>query len=223
MSFLDACIQDSLPVWRTCLDTEFLRGIADGTLDEACFKGYIVDDSLYLREYSKVFAWGILHSRDMEEIRNYYSLLSFVNEAEDSTRRYYLKRYHLKDEAIQPLPLRPQNQAYVDYMLRTAQNADDAADCMMACMPCMLSYGWIFGQLLKTAPAVQSSPYATFVNDYAGNRYDSICKAWADFTEAACANAAPERRAHRMEIFRSCSQHELHFWEMAARPRTDLD
>ena len=170
MSFLDGCIQDSLPVWRACLDTEFLRGIADGTLDEACFKGYIVDDSLYLREYSKVFAWGILHSRDMEEIRNYYSLLSFVNEAEDSTRRYYLKRYHLKDEAIQPLPLRPQNQAYVDYMLRTAQNADDAADCMMACMPCMLSYGWIFGQLLKTAPAVQSSPYATFVNDYAGNR-----------------------------------------------------
>ena len=108
-------------------------------------------------------------------------------------------------------------------MLRTAQNADDAADCMMACMPCMLSYGWIFGQLLKTAPAVQSNPYAAFVNDYAGNRYDSICKAWADFTEAACANAAPERRAHRMEIFRSCSQHELHFWEMAARPRTDLD
>ena len=46
MSFLDACIQDSLPVWRACLDTEFLRGIADGTLDEACFKGYIVDDSL---------------------------------------------------------------------------------------------------------------------------------------------------------------------------------
>ena len=114
---------------------------ADGTLDEACFKGYIVDDSLYLREYPKVFAWGILHSRDMEEIRNYYSLLSFVNEAEDSTRRYYLKRYHLKNEAIQPLPLRPQNQAYVDYMLRTAQNADDTADCMMACMPCMLSYG----------------------------------------------------------------------------------
>ena len=100
-----------------------------------------MDDSLYLREYPKVFAWGILHSRDMEEIRNYYSLLSFVNEAEDSTRRYYLKRYHLKNEAIQPLPLRPQNQAYVDYMLRTAQNVNDAADCMMACMPCMLSYG----------------------------------------------------------------------------------
>ena len=137
MSFLDTCIQDSLPIWRSCMETPFLRGVADGTLDEECFKGYIVDDSLYLREYSKVFAWGILHSSDMEEIRNYYTLLAFVNEAEDSTRRYYLKRYGLKDEEIQPLPLRPENRAYVDYMLNAAQNAVDAADCMMACLPAL--------------------------------------------------------------------------------------
>ena len=56
MTFLEACIQDSLPIWESCLDTKFLKGIADGTLPEECFKGYIVDDSLYLREYAKVFA-----------------------------------------------------------------------------------------------------------------------------------------------------------------------
>ena len=100
MTFLEACIQDSLPIWESCLDTKFLKGIADGTPPEECCKGYIVDDSLYLREYAKVFAWGILHAASMEEIRNYYSLLAFVNEAEDSTRRYYfsgmacgMKRY----------------------------------------------------------------------------------------------------------------------------------
>ena len=97
MTFLEQCIQDSMPIWQDCLESEFVQGVAHGTLPEECFKGYIVDDSLYLREYSKVFAWGILHSHDMEEIRNYYSLLSFVNESEDATRRYYLKRYHLTD------------------------------------------------------------------------------------------------------------------------------
>ena len=222
MSFLDTCIQDSLPIWRSCLETPFLRRMADGTLDEECFKGYIVDDSLYLREYSKVFAWGMIHSNDMEEIRNYYSLLAFVNEAEDSTRRYYLKRYGLLDEEIQPLPLRPENRAYVDYMLNAAKNADDAVDCMMACLPCMLSYGWIFGEMLKNVPAVQNTPYARFVNDYAGERYESICKAWEAFTEKVCAGVSPEREAHCLEIFRTCSEHEHHFWEMAARPRTDL-
>lgn len=148
--------------------------------------------------------------------------LAFVNEAEDSTRRYYLKRYGLLDEEIQPLPLRPENRAYVDYMLNAAKNADDAVDCMMACLPCMLSYGWIFGEMLKNVPAVQNTPYARFVNDYAGERYESICKAWEAFTEKVCAGVSPEREAHCLEIFRTCSEHEHHFWEMAARPRTDL-
>ena len=119
MSFLDTCIQDSLPIWRSCLETPFLRRMADGTLDEECFKGYIVDDSLYLREYSKVFAWGMIHSNDMEEIRNYYSLLAFVNEAEDSTRRYYLKRYGLLDEEIQRL-------AWENHGFRTEVSGTDA-------------------------------------------------------------------------------------------------
>jgi len=148
--------------------------------------------------------------------------LAFVNEAEDSTRRYYLKRYGLLDEEIQPLPLRPENRAYVDYMLNAAKNADDAVDCMMACLPCMLSYGWIFGEMLKNVPTVQNTPYARFVNDYAGERYESICKAWEAFTEKVCAGVSPEREAHCLEIFRTCSEHEHHFWEMAARPRTDL-
>ena len=110
----------------------------------------------------------------------------------------------------------------MDYMLNAAQNAADAADCMMACLPCMLSYGWIFGEMLKNVPGVQNTPYARFVNDYAGERYESICKDWEAFTEKVCASIPPEREAHCLEIFRTCSEHERHFWEMAARPRTDL-
>ena len=78
LPFVSALVQADLPVWEQCLQTEFLQKMENGTLSEDCFKSYLVEDSLYLREYSKVFAWGILHSRDMEEIRNYYSLLSFV-------------------------------------------------------------------------------------------------------------------------------------------------
>lgn len=222
MTFLEECIRDSMPIWETCLETEFLKGIADGSLPEDCFKGYIVDDSLYLREYSKVFAWGMINSHDMEEIRNYYSLLSFVNESEDATRRYYLKRYHITDREIQPLPLRPENRAYVDTMLTAAREGQGAAECMMACLPCMLSYGWIFGDLIRRSPGVENTPYWPFVSDYAGNRYDTICRAWAAFTEEACRDLSPERRRKCREIFRSCSEHEYHFWEMSARPRDDI-
>ena len=81
--FVDALVQESLPIWQQCLDSDFLRGLEAGTLDEDCFKGYIVDDSLYLREYARVFAWGMTKAQTMAAMRNYYSLLSFVNENED--------------------------------------------------------------------------------------------------------------------------------------------
>ena len=98
MPFVSSLVQEDLPVWQQCLDTEFLRRMENGTLDEACFKGYIVEDSLYLREYAKVFAWGMTKARTMDEIRAYYSLLAFINESEASTRLMYLKRYGLQDK-----------------------------------------------------------------------------------------------------------------------------
>ena len=39
--FVDALVQESLPIWQQCLDSDFLRGLEAGTLDEDCFKGYI--------------------------------------------------------------------------------------------------------------------------------------------------------------------------------------
>ena len=84
LPFVSALVQADLPVWEQCLHSEFLERLADGTLDEACFKGYIVEDSLSLREYAKVFAWGMTKAADMQTIRTYYSLLSFVNENEDA-------------------------------------------------------------------------------------------------------------------------------------------
>ena len=221
-SFVQQLVQESLPVWEQCLHSEFLERLADGTLDEACFKGYIVEDSLYLREYAKVFAWGMTKAADMQTIRTYYSLLSFVNENEDVERLRCLRQFGLTDEGIQSLPLRPENRAYVDYMIDTARNSEGAAECMMACLPCMLSYSWIFQKLLKEHPAVQDAPYGALVADYAGRDYEEACRDWAAFAEKTCEGLSPERLARCREIFHACSVYELDFWAMAALPRSDL-
>ena len=161
-------------------------------------------------------------AKDMQTIRTYYSLLSFVNESEDAARLHYLKHFGLTDEGIQSLPLRPENRAYVDYMIDTARNSEGAAECMMACLPCMLSYSWIFQKLLKEHPAVQDAPYGALVADYAGRDYEEACRDWAAFAEKTCEGLSPERLARCREIFHACSVYELDFWAMAALPRSDL-
>ena len=122
LPFVSALVQADLPVWEQCLQTEFLQKMENGTLSEDCFKSYLVEDSLYLREYAKIFAWGMTKATTMAAMRTYYSLLSFVQENEDLTRLRYLEQYGLREADIQSLPLRPESRAYLDCMIDAARN-----------------------------------------------------------------------------------------------------
>ncbi len=223
MSLVTECIQKSLPIWEQCLQSEFIRTLCEGSLSEDCFKGYIADDSLYLREYARVFAYGMLHAKDMKELQLFYSLLSFVNEGENSTRLYYIHRYGLNDETVYTLTPRPESAAYINTMLDCAQNATSAAECIMAALPCMLSYGYLFVKIAKECPNIQHSPYARFINDYAGDAYITLCKEWIAAAEQACQNLTKEQAAICADVFCRCSEHELSFWEMSAKPRDDIE
>ncbi len=220
MNFVDTCIADSMPIWEDCLRSEFLVKMAEGTLDEKCFRDYIVDDSLYLRQYAKVFAWGIIGTEDPEAMRTFYSFLSFVNEGEGSTRLQYLKKFGLSDEQVQKLTQRPENKAYTDYMLEASR--EGAPECMMASLPCTLSYGWIFSQMLKDHPEIKNTIYWPMVRDYTENGYDEICERWIAFGSKICENLPQKRLDRCLEIFRECSRLELSFWEMSKHPRTDI-
>ena len=222
MTFVEECVRDSLPFWQESLETPFLRGLADGTLDEDCFLGYIVEDSLYLREYAKVFAWGILHAKSMSEVRTYYSLLSYVNESEDATRLKILEQYGLTDEAVQALPLRPENRAYVDTMIDAARQGEGAAECLMACLPCMLSYIWIFEKLVEAHPGAVDTKYGALVREYVSKEYGDVCRQWAVFADTVCEGLDEARKARCREVFRACSQHEYNFWRMCEKPREDI-
>ena len=144
LPFVSALVQADLPVWEQCLQTEFLQKMENGALSEDCFKSYLVEDSLYLREYAKIFAWGMTKATTMAAMRTYYSLLSFVQENEDLTRLRYLEQYGMREADIQSLPLRPESRAYLDCMIDAARTGEGEAECLMACLPCMLSYGWLF-------------------------------------------------------------------------------
>lgn len=220
MSFVIDCIRENLPVWQDCLNTEFLRRMGEGTLPEAWLEGYIIDDSLYLRDYAKVFAWGMTKAEDWEDVRACYSLLAFVNEGEGATRLQYLRGFGLTDAEVQRLPRRPENAAYTAYMLEAAREGEGMAECMMACLPCMLSYAWIFRKLLENYPAVQNTVCWPLVRDYTGETYAQKCRDWLAYAEKLCADLSPVRQSRCREIFSMCSRYEESFWKMAGRMRT---
>jgi len=211
---LESIIHDSMDIWAQFPGHPFLQGLADGTLDDRRFLHYLIQDTLYLREYARVFAMAMYRAERMEEIRMYYSLLSFVNENESSFRLQKLAEVGLCSDAVDGMPFRPENRAYCDFMLETARQ-HGVVEIMMAVLPCMLSYAWIFEKLVESTPHIRESRYWPFIEGYVSEEYARDCRKWAAFTEEKLRDLDEAALQRLCGIFRSSSLHEAYFWDMS--------
>ena len=57
------------PIWDRCLTHPFVTGIGDGTLPVEKFRYFMLQDYLYLFDYARVFALGVVKARDAALMR----------------------------------------------------------------------------------------------------------------------------------------------------------
>ena len=64
--FTDELRLTAAHIWEADLKHPFVRGIADGTLPTEKFKFYLIQDYLFLLDYSRVFAHGVIKAHPMK-------------------------------------------------------------------------------------------------------------------------------------------------------------
>jgi len=213
MTFIKQLTEEILPVWQQCYETDFVQNMGKGTLSEEEFRFYMIQDSIYLRNYARVLAMGIVKADNIQQVKTFYSLLAFVNEGEGNTRIEYLKKWGLTGRQADSFAEHPSNKAYTDFMMECAVNGN-AAEILFSALPCMFSYYWIFTKLVKEYPDSLNGYFAPFLNDYTDEVYLDICRNWADFAEKLCENYPQERKEKLKEIYLRSSLYELDFWNM---------
>ncbi|MCI8589549.1 MAG: TENA/THI-4 family protein [Clostridiales bacterium] len=214
MTFMEHVIADSMPLWQAAASCSFLEQMGRGTLEQELFLDYIIQDSLYLRDYLKAFAMGIVKSRSLKEMQVFYSVLGYVNDSENTTRLRYLAKSGLTDDAIENYPQKPACAAYTKFLLDTAKQ-EEIPEILMAVMPCMLGYAYVFNALADHYPNVLASKYAPLVQDYTSAGYQASCQFWTQYVNERCEPLDAQRKKKLTALFRAASQHELNFWEMA--------
>ena len=78
--FIDDMIKDSLPLWDKASELKYVIDLYQGTLKEEALLNYIIEDSIYLFYYAKIFAYAITNCTNISEIKFFYSMMGFVNE-----------------------------------------------------------------------------------------------------------------------------------------------
>lgn len=202
------------PVWEKCLSHPFVKGIGDGTLPAEKFQYFMLQDYLYLLDYAKVFALGVVKSRDPELMRTFAENVDEILGGEMNIHRAYMKRLGITEKQVFEVKPALDNLSYTNYMLAAA-NAGGPQEIVASILACSWSYAEIGQSLAKIPGAAEHPFYGEWIKSYASAEYaavnDALIKLMDDLTE----DASEDQLCYLTEIFVNCSRYELGFWDMS--------
>ena len=206
-------------IWEDCLNHPFVIGIGDGTLAVEKFQYFMLQDYLYLFDYARVFALGVVKARDPELMRTFAANVDAILGGEMKIHKAYMKRLGISEEQVFSVKPALDNLSYTNYMLSIASNGTPM-EIVAAILACSWSYAEI-GQALAAVPGAAEHPfYGEWIRGYASEEYAATNQALIALMDSLTANAAEDQIEYLTEIFVNCSRYELGFWDMSWEMRT---
>ena len=201
-------------IWDSYYEHPFVKGIGEGNLDIKKFKYYMVQDYLYLLEYSKVFALGIVKAKDEDTMRIFAESVYSILNGETSIHRKYMERLSItKEEIIKATPALC-NTSYTNYMLWVSQN-EGLLQLAVAVLSCSWSYKMIGDKLSEIPNSVNHEFYGEWIKGYISKEYaqsNDVIINLIDRLGEGCSHGEVE---NLKTIFINCSRYEYEFWNMA--------
>ena len=206
-------------IWEACLKHPFVTGIGDGTLAPEKFRHYMLQDYLYLIDYARVFALGVVKARDPELMRTFAANVDAILGGEMKIHRAYMKRLGITEEQVFAVKPALDNLSYTSYMLSVASSGSPM-EIVAYILACSWSYAEI-GQALAAVPGAAEHPfYGEWSQGYSSEEYAATNQALIELMDSLAANATGEQIAYLTEVFVNCSRYELGFWDMSWEMRT---
>lgn len=202
------------PIWEACLKHPFVTGIGDGTLAVEKFRYFMLQDYLYLFDYARVFALGVVKARDPRLMRIFAANVDAILGGEMEIHRTYMARLGITEEQVFAVKPALDNLSYTNYMLSVASTGGPA-EIVASILACSWSYAEI-GQALARIPGAAEHPfYGEWIRGYASDSYAATNQSLIELMDALAAGASGEQLARLTDIFVNCSRYELGFWDMS--------
>lgn len=200
------------PLWDAQLSHPFVRGIGDGTLEVSRFENWVRQDYLYLKEYSRVFAWAVAKGDRLDSMGWFAKVLDLTLNVEMGLHRGYAARFGITEEELEAEEMWPTTRAYTDFLVRISADGD-LADLLAALLPCAWGYAYIATELAKET-ASRDPRYADWIAMYTSEEFRGAMEWLRNELDRVAAGANEEKRRRLKEIFVLSSRYEGRFWEM---------
>lgn len=198
-------------VYKEILAHPFLTGLTDGTLPQGCFRHYVLQDALYLRDYARALSLAGVRSPEEDTLVMFNEHSAGAILVERSLHDSFLKDLGIPEDELDRTPVAPTTLAYTSYLLRVA-SLGDYPEVLGAVLPCYWIY-WEVGKALleKGSP---NPMYQKWIDTYGGEEFGGLVRAVLNVADRACEDLNPTQRAKVEKSFVTTSRYEWMFWNM---------
>ena len=215
MKFSEVLFSEVKEIWDGYLEHPFVKAIGEGSLDKEKFKNYLIQDYLYLKDYAKVFAMGLVKASTMDEMKFYHESIKGILDDETEVHVNYLNGFGLSTEEVEEYKSELTTESYTNYMLGIALKGD-LKDIAMTIMPCTWSYYYIGKHLYETYKEnLKDNFYTPWIEGYASNEFREYTQEWIDYIDDICNDISEVKKERLKDIFIKSSLYEMEFWNMA--------
>ena len=206
--------------WRDYTRHAFVEGLKDGTLPRAAFLHYLRQDYVFLIHFSRAWALAVVKSETHSEMLTAVATVNALVAEEMQLHIGICEAAGISQEELFATPERAENLAYTRFVLEAGYSGD-LLDLLAALAPCVMGYGEIGVRLGSEAT---SETYRDWIDTYAGEDYQSACKAVGELLDQALTRRigvdfkASPRWDRLCRTFRTATELEVNFWQMGLTP-----
>lgn len=194
----------------------FNRELSAGTLAPQRFRRYILQDALYLGQFSRALSIAAAKAPDPATVEVFARSAEAAVAVERLLHERYLAEFGIDPGALSSTELSPDCLAYTSFLLATAHQ-EPWPVLIAALLPCFSIYWEVGCRIAKEAGA--DNPYRAWIDTYADPQFGEAVERVTAIANKAALGTTAQNRAQMLGAFVRATQYEWLFWDGAYRGR----
>jgi thiaminase/transcriptional activator TenA len=206
--------------WRAYTHHLFVQGLGDGTLPQASFLHYLVQDYVFLVHFARAWSLGVVKAEALDEMKICASTVDVLVNHEMALHVKTCAQAGIDEATLFAASEEFENLAYTRYVMDAGLQGD-FLDLMAALAPCCFGYGEIGARLAQSA--TPDTPYRDWIATYADDDYQNVMVSVGHMIDRAVTRrlggdpAGSARWPHLQARFTTATRLEVAFWDMGLR------
>lgn len=187
----------------------FNRELAEGSLPKQKFLFYLVQDALYLADYSRALALTAARLPNTTHVQTFIQFALAAIKDERDLHNHYLSKYPITRTTQE------QNPAcfmYTNYLLRMASLAS-VEEAVASLLPCFYIYHVVGKKMVSEQ--VLNNPYQDWISLYSSPEFEASVILAMEITNALGNQAHTVQKEAMIKAFFRAAQLEAAFWQAA--------